>query len=299
MNTHGFLGTAALAVTLSGPAFASSITDEFTSFWVLGDSLSGFVGEVGGEDTARFSDGPLWSEQIVLDFEAAGKETDSFAQGGATAGLVRDDRLDLADQVDLLEAEEERFGDAPLVAITIGGNDIGAFAEGLDPLVSFQAFGTALTDLISVGVTDFLLFTVPDVGSSYLLSDLSPDGADDAARDASIGLNQLFFDVAVASLPDEINVSIIDAFSLTQTVYNDPGFFGAVTNVPCVIPGFEGGLPDCSLTTFWDPFHPTALVHDYIADEVREIYAPIPLPAAGWMLLAGIGGLAALRRRRG
>jgi hypothetical protein len=26
--------------------------------------------------------------------------------------------------------------------------------------------------------------------------------------------------------------------------------------------------------------------------------APIPLPAAGWMLLAGIGGLAAMRRRR-
>lgn len=27
--------------------------------------------------------------------------------------------------------------------------------------------------------------------------------------------------------------------------------------------------------------------------------APIPLPAAGWLLIAGVGGLAALRRRRG
>ncbi|WP_254813781.1 VPLPA-CTERM sorting domain-containing protein [Rhodovulum sp. ES.010] len=26
--------------------------------------------------------------------------------------------------------------------------------------------------------------------------------------------------------------------------------------------------------------------------------APIPLPAAGWMLLAGVGGLAAVRRRK-
>jgi hypothetical protein len=26
--------------------------------------------------------------------------------------------------------------------------------------------------------------------------------------------------------------------------------------------------------------------------------APVPLPAAGWMLLAGLGGMAALRRRQ-
>ena len=149
MNVHGFLSVTAIAATMSAPAFAASITDDFTSFWVLGDSLSGYVGEPGGDTTLRASDGPLWSEQIVLDFEAAGKETDSFAQGGATAGLVREDRLDLADQVDLLVAEEERFGDAPLVAITIGGNDVGAFAEGLDPLVSLTAFSTARPSLVA------------------------------------------------------------------------------------------------------------------------------------------------------
>lgn len=32
--------------------------------------------------------------------------------------------------------------------------------------------------------------------------------------------------------------------------------------------------------------------------EIYGTVAPIPLPAAGWLMLAGIGGLAALRRRR-
>ena len=33
-------------------------------------------------------------------------------------------------------------------------------------------------------------------------------------------------------------------------------------------------------------------------DDVSIRLAPIPLPAAGWLMLAGLGGLAALRRRR-
>ncbi|MEX0281268.1 MAG: VPLPA-CTERM sorting domain-containing protein [Arenibacterium sp.] len=31
---------------------------------------------------------------------------------------------------------------------------------------------------------------------------------------------------------------------------------------------------------------------------ITETVAPVPLPAAGWLLLGGIGGLAAMRRRK-
>ncbi len=301
--TKVFALTAAMSVT-AGSALASSITDQYSSFWVLGDSLSAFVGEPEGEATLRASDGPLWSEQIITDFEDAGKTAGSFAAGGATAGLTRDDPLDLSGQVDLLLDETDNFGDTPLVALWIGGNDIGAFQSGLSPLTSLELYTAALADLISVGVTDFLLFEVPDVGFTSLLQDFTPppDNPDDPtaaelASEAAAGLNSLFFDIAVAALPDSIDVTLIETFALTQTAYSDPEFFGAEETGPCVLPGV-GQVADCTTTSFWDPFHPTGLIHSYVADEVRSAYlAPIPLPAAGWMLLAGLGGLAALRRR--
>ena len=298
-----FALTASLSVT-AGSAFAASITDQFTSFWVLGDSLSAFVGEPGEDTTLRASDAPLWSEQIILDFEDAGKTAESFAAGGATAGLDRDAPLDLGGQVDLLLGETAGFGDAPLVALWIGGNDIAAFQSGLDPATTFAAYTSALTDLISVGVTDFLLFEVPDVGFTSLLQDFTPPPANpddptaaELASEAAAGLNTLFFDIAVAALPDFVDVTLIETFELTRTAYEDPEFFGALATGPCVLPNI-GQVADCSTNSFWDPFHPTGLIHSYVADEVKNAYlAPVPLPAAGWMLLAGLGGLAAFRRR--
>jgi phospholipase/lecithinase/hemolysin len=56
-------------------------------------------------------------------------------------------------------------------------------------------------------------------------------------------------------------------------------------------------LGECTQTTFWDPFHPTGSLHDFVANEVRAAgIAPVPLPAAGWMLLAALGALGFWRR---
>lgn len=69
--------------------------------------------------------------------------------------------------------------------------------------------------------------------------------------------------------------------------------------------GFSTGLTSCSSA---DPLDCTLNGSDWFLDEGKTsklgIYAnisavaPIPLPAAGWLMIAGLGGLAALRRRR-
>ena len=298
MKVNGFLGGVVVSMALAGAASASSITDDFSSFWVLGDSLSAFVSEPEGDTTARASDGPTWSEQIITDFEDAGKTAESFAEGGATAGFDRDTPLDLTGQVDALADEVGSFGDTPLVSIWIGGNDVAAFADrSLSPDATIAAYTAALNDLVDLGVTDILLFEVPDIGFTPLAQDFGViDPA--AASQASDDLNTIFFDVVAASLSDDVNVTVIETFELTETLYTDPEFFGATDSGPCILPEV-GQVADCATTTFWDSFHPTGLVHSFVADEVRDAYAsPIPLPAAGWMLLAGLGGLAALRRRQ-
>ncbi len=297
---------------MAGSAGASTLTEQFSSFWVLGDSLSAYAGETGGEDTVRASDGPLWSEQIISEFDTANREAQSFARGGATAGLSRDTVVDLAGQTEELVAQQDRFGDNPLVAIWIGGNDIRAFQTGLAPTTSQTVFRNTLEALIAHDVKNFLLFEVPDVGYTPLVRS-GPDGAPTPetlvasalASGASASLNGLFFDGlatpegffiegVVQGLDAGIHTTVIDAFDLTRLAYDVPDFFGADTRGPC-----EGSEAlNCEMTTFWDPFHPTARLHDYIADEVRAAYAtPVPLPAAGWLLVAAVGGLVVMRRR--
>lgn len=293
MNISSIAKATAFLVCLAGSASASSITSLYFSFWVLGDSLSGYVGAPEDPATLRASNAPLWSERIVQDFIDKGKTSESFAVGGATAGLDRP--IDLIAQRDRLLGRTADFGANPLVAVWIGGNDIAAFASGLLPSSSVSAYGATLGALVGAGVRDFLLFEIPDVGFTPLVRDF---GAADpgVASAGAAALNTAFFDLVVAGLPGFVDVTRIDTFDLTRTAYENPGFFGATSRGPCRLP--IGPVADCDTTTFWDPFHPTSLVHGFVTEEVRAAYAtPVPLPAAGWMLILAVGGLAALRRR--
>jgi outer membrane lipase/esterase len=303
MKLFTVLRVAACATCIAGASAASTVTDAFTSFWVLGDSLSAYVGEPGGAGTARASDGPLWSEQIVNDFRHAGQEAESFAVGGATAGLQRTNPIDptapfdLTSQVDRLLQEAPRFGSKPIVPLWIGGNDIGAFSMGLPVADSIAAYSSALGRLIGAGVNDLLLFEVPNIGFTPLLQDPSSPLDPTDAGAASAALNAVFFDLVVAGLPSTVEVKRINTFDLTKTAFTNPGFFGAAAAGPCTFGGVS--LADCTQTTFWDPFHPTATLHDFVANEVRAAgVTPVPLPAAAWMLLSALGGMMLMRRRR-
>jgi phospholipase/lecithinase/hemolysin len=304
MNLSNVIRIAVCATFVAGASAASTVQERFTSFWVVGDSLSAYVGQPGGATTARASNGPLWSEQIVNDFRNAGQEADSYAVGGATAGLQRPNPFDpaapfdLTSQVDRLLQETSRFGARPVVSIWIGGNDIGAFAQGLPVANSIASYSSALSRLVGAGVSEFLLFEVPNVGFTPLVRNPASPLDPDAASRAAAALNSVFFDLVVAGLPDTIGVTRINTFDLTMTAFENPSFFGAAATGPCTFNGVP--LADCSQTTFWDPFHPTSLIHDYVADEVRAAgIAPVPLPAAAWMLLSALAGLFVVKRRRG
>ena len=105
---------------------------------MLGDSLSDF-GNLASEGvilspnpdvytTSRFSNGPVWNEDLISDFLAEGKAADNFADGGATISLNRTDPgmpTDLAGQlVELAYAAPSEFDTSPLVSMWFGANDL-------------------------------------------------------------------------------------------------------------------------------------------------------------------------------
>lgn len=298
-----------LTLTFGSQAAASSLTDQFTSFWVLGDSLSD-----DGSNIAKATNGDVWNEAILADFTSVygASAAGNYAYAGATSAVTHTSPnpiLDIEAQVDLLLANElSNFGTDPLVSIWIGGNDLDDIQNGtITAADTVASYANALQKLIfGGGVTNFLAFEIPNIAYSPLIQDaIYPD---QATKDATValvtqsvaGLNAAFQQVR-DSLSAFASFTVIPAFDIPQQAYLDPTFFGVPRTGPCVVRSATGlnVVDDCTQTAFWDNFHPAEALHDYTTAQVYAAYAtPVPLPAAGWLLIGAFGGMAFIGRRR-
>lgn len=80
------------------------------------------------------------------------------------------------------------------------------------------------------------------------------------------------------------NAQVFEIFGNDLAITSTPGFVANRRFINIVVTGLT--FDKVRLTSGSDAF------------EHAQVAAPIPLPAAGWMLLAGLGGLGALARRR-
>lgn len=309
--------TAALALLLAGPAAAVSLTREYSSFWVLGDSLSDpgnlYRATEGAEppsppyDRGRFSSGPVWAEGIAADFTRFGRPTGNTAFGGATA-VTNDDAIpDLDAQLGLFsQAYAGRGGDRPVAALWFGANDIFASVPGGEAERAGRRAAGAVADglrqLSSAGVDDFIVFNLPDLGRTPSYALFQPDLAAEATSGAKAFNARL-----AASLPklrkSGATVTEINAFAILNAMIDDPQRFGVSDAArPCLYPsaGAAAAFGDpqaCSGATiaerlFFDGVHPNGVIHAGIGDIVETEVAPVPLPATAWLLLLGLAALA-------
>ena len=297
--------TAAIAALCALPSMGLAAVPGFSDFFVFGDSLSDpFVeGLVGSPiyPNAQFTNGDTWAVQLGAD-AASGT---NFAQAGATASDNGDDIDDFAAQISAFVAQGNVLGSTSLAAVWFGGNDVGEAAltavAGGDPVARITegviAAATGITQLNALGFENILLFGVPNIGVTPRLQNISAE----AGAGATL-LSQQFNASLQPLLPAGANIAFVDTFALLEQITADPAAagFSNVTD-PC----FDGvaafcGLENADSFLYFDPFHPTEPAHSLLAEAalsaVGEI-APVPLPAAGWLMGAALGGLLVWRRR--
>lgn len=320
---------ASIAVGASTSASAMSITDRYTSFWVLGDSLSdpgNFSQASGGVIPGppyfegRFSNGPVWADMLAQQYADAGRPVGNLAFGGAkaapsaTPGPFPIPDLPMQNEL-FLSAAPGLFGDSPLVTLWFGGNDILEASQVADAAVRRQLMVDAADAIFEnalkigeAGATDFMIFDLGDVGRTPRFVLFDPDNRQNAS-DASAEFDKLLRNRVSKLREAGYRVIDVDFSGLLDRVANDPAAFGFNDPVtPCLFPNQDlatafGQALVCSQDeederVFFDSVHLNTRVHELIADEARAAISAVPLPATLPLLIAALGGVAALRMRR-
>ncbi|MEM9343853.1 MAG: SGNH/GDSL hydrolase family protein [Pseudomonadota bacterium] len=317
---------AAVAAALSvSPVSASTLDTYFSSFFVIGDSLSdpGNFGPLGPPPPYagnRFSNGPVWAEVLASEFDPSA--TQNYAFGGAET-TDANPTPDAPEQVqfflgDLAGLDGGVFpgtpvtGDTPLVAIWLGANDLfstldtlasvdptdtdaqaaAALAAALEVTEAAKAVANIVGSLLQLPPFDnFVVLNMPNLGGipAYNTTPLAPTATQ---------LSQLFnleLALALGQLDNGSNdIEVVDVFALLSGISS---ILPNLTNVDeaCFLQSAGTLCSNPEEYAFFDLVHPTTVVHAELAEQVRA--AVVPLPATLPLAMAGLGALGLVRRR--
>lgn len=322
------LGAALLSLSVSAAPFSN--------LFVFGDSLSdagnvslatggatettplapstGLVpGAPYAEGSGRFSNGPVWVEQLADDLGLSAAPAlaggTNFAFGGARtgpAGAVPPTPPTLTDQLGLFFGGTGGFAPSDALYTVWGGaNDVrdAIVLAASDPIgaggivaAAVANIATIVGNLTAAGAVNILVPNLPDLGltPALVLAETVSPGAQAAA---SFFTGQFNAGLAAALDPfianPFLNIIELDIFSLLNTVGAAPGAFG-LANVTDSCVDFTSVCSNPDDYLFWDGIHPTSAAHGIIADLA---FAAVPEPSALMLMMAGLIFLGMSRRR--
>lgn len=318
------ISTAAVFV-LAPCASASSID----AIYAFGDSLTdaGNVYNAVGIPASppyyngEFSNGPIWVQDLAAglglpaltpsrfggtDYAYGSGETapESFNTDNVATDILGPTGQ-LAQYQQFLTLTGTSVDPNALYTIWIGSNDLADIAAtdpgnaAADLATVVANIDTTINDLAKMGAKNFLVLTVPDLGTTPLAAS---EGAQGFLSSLSAGLDTTLVNGSGAlSIPslaalagtDGISLRVLNTYALLDSILLSPSTYG-FTDVtdPCLV-----GTTPCanpSQYLFWDDQHPTAAGHAIVADAALALLAPEP----GSMTLIGAGVLTLVLIRR-
>ena len=314
-TAHVFI--ALLGLALSAPALA------FDGVYAFGDSLSdngNVYAYTGGAFPpppywhGRFSNGPVMVEDLA---KGLGVPLHDYAFGGATSGSANNlnGSYGLSGLLGLSQ-EISTYGSGNLdpnglYTVWAGADDALALLANVSTVTLASAAQTidtsttnvadAVDTLESHGARHILVLNMPNLGLTprMLSADSTVPYASYAATFYSQGFNLALggkLDILQNSAGFDANIVQFNVFGAMTQVFNNAASYG-FTNImqPCLDTSTLSVCSDPNSYAFWDDVHPTAHLHQVLANEVL---AAVPEPAEWVMLLAGLGMVVGWGRAR-
>lgn len=294
----------AMALVLAPFTATALPTGPFNDIVVFGDSLSDpgnvFAASAGAIPSnppypnGQFTNGNVWATLLGADV-ASGR---NFAFGGAKAQTDLDPSPDFALQRTFFQLSGLALNSKPLTVIWFGSNDLATATPlnaGTVIANTVNAITTGVSDLIGLGLTDFLVMGQPDLG---LFPRAIAQGVEVFATSGAQGFNGLL-QTALAPLNAQANVHYFDTFGFFNDFIAAPANAGLIKHTDCLTDFVNCALVGPDAYLFFDDVHPTQGFHTALAGEISDILAaPVPLPGGALLLLSGLGAALVLRRRQ-
>jgi len=322
-------GLAAIAFSALVATAAPAAASPFDAIYAFGDSLSdtgnayiasgGTIPQSPPYAPGRFSNGPIWIDDVsgalgmpIAPALAGGTD---FAFGGATSGTTAVHTAgpgDLPYQIAAFQSLIPTPAQKALYTLWIGANDLRDAFTSANPLAAVQQVvpqavqneAQAVLALAAAGAKHLLVLNLPNLGETPAIGlSGNPQLIALATGASALFDNLLATSLAQIAQTTGLRIDLLDTSALLNMAIQDPtayGFTDATT--PCWTGAPEGGPGTlCSadrsvqdLHVFWDSLHPTEAGHALVA---RAALTLIPEPASVLLLVGGLLGLAAVRRR--
>lgn len=288
----------ALATTMQSRADAASLVlADIDEIFVFGDSLVDTgnlfaLSTLLGSPTppsppyfaGRFSNGPLWVENLAVTLGLTPNPQTNFGFGGSGTGQVSFfpnvpfPLPGLLGRVNAFTAATPVADSSALYVLAAGSNDylFGGVTNPTEPIANLT---TAVSLLAGAGAKNILVTNLPDLGKLPATLNTPVSGSLSTLTQLhNAGLAQSLASLDQTLAPD-VNVLLLDQFSLFDRAITRSGEVG-FTNVTTGCLTDPNCAPDRFL--FWDDFHPTAAAHRILASNAFSTLesAAVPEPTS-------------------
>jgi phospholipase/lecithinase/hemolysin len=294
-----------------------TLASQYDDLYVFGDSLSDTHNEYNAiglpmsppYDNGRWSNGPVWVEDLAPKLGLTFNPSTDYAVGAATTGALDIDSASLPGmqtQVANYLAAHPVADPNGLYIVWGGANDYGYDVLNNitpNPAQVVQNLAGEIDLLAAHGAQHFLIPNLGDLGALPFTNDLGIPGLPTEATQITLAHNALLAGALanLQSLFPNDQFTSLDIYSLFQQITADPmqyGFADVSHSYLAYAAANPGTLVGPNSFLFYDELHPTAAGHELIGNAAFAALTPEPGSVG---LLAGLvstGAAVGLRQRR-